>query len=466
MKRSEVFFGLIRIPLDFGLAVGAFFLAYKIRAIEHLSVFLKTPDLGSFPPTDEFFTLTFKGATLLIIILALFRLYTLKITVSFSSELRKIFLAAGIWLMAVITYYFLIREFPFSRLILLYSWLFVFVFLTTGRFLIHRIQKILMSYGIGKRKVCLVGEGKLAQILKQILGQQGIYEVQGIVVSLDELKMFHKRPKLDEVIQTKNLERAKAQEILDFCREHHIEYRFVPDLLEVSRTNVSIDTLDGIPLITLKKTPLEGWGSVMKRLFDIVFSVIFLVVLAPVFLFIAIAVKLDSKGPVFFYKDDEGKIMYRVGQYGRKIRCFKFRTMQVGTHYLRYSQEFQKHNLREGSPLVKIKDDPRITRAGKFLRKYSLDELPNLWNVFTGEMSLVGPRPHLTEEVSKYEGHHKFVHTIKPGITGIAQVSGRSDLPFEEEIRLDTFYIEHWSLLLDLKILVKTVFVLFRGYKE
>ena len=139
--------------------------------------------------------------------------------------------------------------------------------------------------------------------------------------------------------------------------------------------------------------------------------------------------------------------------------------MKSGTHHLRYTELAEK-NIRKDSPLVKIKDDPRITRVGRFLRRFSIDELPQLWNVVKGEMSLVGPRPHLPEEVANYERHHRFVLTIKPGITGLAQISGRSDLPFEKEVRLDTYYIENWSLLLDLKILLKTVGVVLRPYRE
>jgi len=139
--------------------------------------------------------------------------------------------------------------------------------------------------------------------------------------------------------------------------------------------------------------------------------------------------------------------------------------MYPNTHNLRYTELAEK-NIRNDGPLVKIKDDPRITKVGKFIRKTSIDELPNLWSVLIGDMSLVGPRPHLPEEVKKYEDKHKFVLTIKPGITGISQTSGRSDLPFEEEIRLDRYYIENWSILFDIKILIKTLIIIIKPFKE
>jgi lipopolysaccharide/colanic/teichoic acid biosynthesis glycosyltransferase len=139
--------------------------------------------------------------------------------------------------------------------------------------------------------------------------------------------------------------------------------------------------------------------------------------------------------------------------------------MVPNSHNLRYT-ELAHLNSREGTPMVKIKNDPRVTRLGRFLRKTSLDELPQLFNVLKGEMSLVGPRPHLPEEVAKYQKHHKFVLTIKPGITGMAQTSGRSDLDFEREVKLDTYYIENWSLLLDIKIIFKTLLIIFKKYEE
>ncbi len=178
----------------------------------------------------------------------------------------------------------------------------------------------------------------------------------------------------------------------------------------------------------------------------------------------ALMIKLDSRGPVFFSKLDDGSPLYRVGQAGKLFRYFKFRSMKPGMDSLRYS-ELSKLNMRSDSPLVKIKDDPRVTRIGKFIRRFSIDELSELFLVWIGSMSLVGPRPHLPEEVAKYQVHHKKVLTIKPGITGLAQVSGRSDLSFEDETRLDAYYIENWSLWLDLVILLRTPMAVFKSRK-
>jgi lipopolysaccharide/colanic/teichoic acid biosynthesis glycosyltransferase len=218
----------------------------------------------------------------------------------------------------------------------------------------------------------------------------------------------------------------------------------------------------GIPVVEVKKTPLDGWGRIIKRSFDIVVSFIIIIFISPIMLITVVLIKLDSFGPVFFSRKDDGSLLYRVGQGGRLIRYFKFRSMIPGADSMRYSELADK-NVRMGGPMVKIKDDPRVTRIGKFIRRFSIDELPELFLVLKGDMSLVGPRPHLPEEVARYEHHHKKVLTIKPGITGFAQVSGRSDLSFEDEVKLDTYYIENWSLLMDIAILFKTPLAVFKS---
>jgi len=174
-----------------------------------------------------------------------------------------------------------------------------------------------------------------------------------------------------------------------------------------------------------------------------------------------IAIKLDSKGPVFFTRRDDGSHVTRIGEGGKPFKYFKFRSMIPNTDSLRYT-ELADRNLRSDGPMVKIKDDPRVTRVGKFIRRWSVDELPELFLVFIGRMSLVGPRPHLPEEVAKYENYHRKALTVKPGITGLAQISGRSDLSFEEEVKLDVYYIENWNLMLDISILLRTPLAVFK----
>ncbi|MCC6643403.1 exopolysaccharide biosynthesis polyprenyl glycosylphosphotransferase, partial [Candidatus Peregrinibacteria bacterium] len=284
--------------------------------------------------------------------------------------------------------------------------------------------------------------------------------------NLENLQEIIEKHQIEKIIQCRDITDRQEGTLLDFCREHHLEYSFIPDQLEMHRTNIDIETPEGIPIITLKPTALDGWGRVIKRSFDLIGSLLLILILWPFMFIIALLIKLDDrKGTIIFKYLDDGSRVKRVGQRGKLFNFYKYRTMKPGTHNLRYT-ELAHLDTRQGTPMVKIKDDPRVTKIGKILRATSLDELPQLFNVLKGEMSLVGPRPHLPEEVAKYAKHHLFVLTVKPGITGLGQVSGRSDLDFEQEVKLDTYYIENWSLLLDLKILIKTVLVVFKKYEE
>lgn len=461
MKRSEILFGLLKIPVDFMAVVLASLAAYELRLLtEPIPFISKEIDYTQIPPLNEYLYFSFETAIALILVFTVARLYRLKSTSTFSRELKKVFWSILIWAMLIISYYFFAREFPFSRLAIVYSWIATVLFVTLGRALIKTIQRIFLRAGIGKRRILILGENNISKELIQTFEKDPNYKIIDIVnpQDLDKIVKISKEHHIEEIIQTTSNE-STAKEILSFCEEYHIEYTFVPDTLQVQRTNVDIKMIRGIPLITLKKTPLDGWGKITKRIADILVGTIVLIALSPIFLITAIAIRLDSKGKVFYSAK-------RIGTKGKPFTCHKFRSMLPNTHELRYSEELLKNNKRDGSPLVKIVNDPRVTRVGKFIRKFSIDELPQLWNVIKGDMSLVGPRPHLPEEVEKYARHHKFVLTIKPGITGLPQTSGRSDLDFEQEVKLDRYYIEHWSLILDIKTIFKTIWIVAKGYRE
>ncbi len=480
MKRSEIAFGLLRIPFDFLMTLLAFLLAYKIRSITDFIPGIRLPlDLGSFPPLNQYIQFSITSALVLLALSAYNKMYSLKWTTSISRELGQVAITTTGWFMLLIAYFFWLRTFPFSRLALIYTWLLTIIFISGGRSFIRLIQHFILRAGIGKKRILFVGDNLISKKLYKSLSKDNSFTCLGVIDenenskfglpflgSLKDLSKIIKKHEIEEIIQTKSdLKKEEAANLLEFCRENHLSFSFVPNLLEVQQTNVETIAISGIPVIKLKPTPLDGWGRVFKRIFDIIGASIGLIIFSPFFLIIAIAIKLDSKGTVFFKFLDDGTRVKRVGEHGKLFHFYKFRTMYPKTHNLRYTQ-LAAQNTRDGSPLVKIKNDPRITKVGKFLRKSSLDELPNFINVLKGEMSLVGPRPHLPEEVAKYQKHHKFVLTIKPGITGLAQISGRSDLKFEEEVRLDTFYIEHWSLWLDIKIILKTLLIPFKRYEE
>jgi len=245
-------------------------------------------------------------------------------------------------------------------------------------------------------------------------------------------------------------------ELVNFCHENHIVFKYIPNIYKTLTANFDIDIIGGFPLIELKRTRLDGWGRVIKRTFDIFASIIGLIVFSPLFAIVAMAIKLDTSGPIFAR-------LKRVSK-NKEFILYKFRGMIAydpdgGAESLKAS--LAAFNERKDGPLFKIKNDPRVTRVGKIIRKYRIDELAQFINILRGEMSLVGPRPHQPDEIEKYEKHHRKLLAIKAGATGLAQVSGSSDVPFEQEVALDTYYIENWSLWLDIKIILKTALKIF-----
>jgi exopolysaccharide biosynthesis polyprenyl glycosylphosphotransferase len=237
------------------------------------------------------------------------------------------------------------------------------------------------------------------------------------------------------------------------AREASVDIRVVPDLYDGLAWNSPIEYIGQFPTIPLHRGEVPVMGMVMKRLLDVAISSLALVMLAPVLLAIAIAVHTDSPGPVFYVSE-------RIGKKGRVFGCLKFRTMVRDAE--RRRTEVLHMNERD-SVLFKITNDPRITRMGRFLRKYSLDELPQLINVLRGDMSMVGPRPPIASEVKRYELNHLRRLDVVPGVTGLWQVQARQDPSFDSYISLDTAYIENWSLWLDIKILVRTIGVVVAG---
>ncbi|MBT6069014.1 sugar transferase [Candidatus Peregrinibacteria bacterium] len=483
MKKSEIIFGVLRIPVDFAMIALAFFTAYFIRQSHDLIPYYEqTPDLSSFPdPATYTNTVTVFGIVLLIL-LVIYKSYSFKIYNTYSREGKSILHAWLTWVGLILLYYFIIRDFPFSRLVIIFGWGGSFIFLLFGRALIKAIQKLLLKYDIGRRRIVIVGYNQLAKKILPQFVKDSQYQVVGIVNQrkiqdlklkkrkikflgkIDELKRIIKRYRIDEIIQTDTSIDVQNLEITDLCREMHIQHHFIPDQIQLHRTKIDIQIINNCPVISVKATPLEGWGKVNKRIFDVLFSTLALLVLSPFIILVSIIIKIDSHGPIFFTRLDNGFPVLRVGEKGRLFKFYKFRSMQDKSHGLRYTHLAEK-SKRKG-PFFKITDDPRITRVGKFIRKYDIDEWPNFWSVLKGDMGIVGPRPHLPDEVEKYDKHHRFVLSIKPGITGLAQVSGRSNLSAEEEMNLDTFYIENWSLWLDVKICFQTIWVIIRGKGE
>ena len=335
------------------------------------------------------------------------------------------------------------------------------------RILLHRRYE----RGLGTRNVLIVGTGPEAHALRHHLESirhlgytfKGFIDLPGtatagsaageVVGSLDTLFQHARKQFVDEIFFTSPCERGVVQKVLEQARILGVDLRVVPDMYDGLAWNSPIEYIGQFPTIPLHTGHVPEISLVLKRLFDLAFASSVLLILSPVLLALAIAVKIDSPGPVFYLSE-------RIGKKGRVFRCCKFRTMCVDAEKRR--AELMHMNERDGV-LFKITNDPRITRMGRILRKYSLDELPQFFNVLRGDMSVVGPRPPIASEVREYKLSHLRRLHVTPGITGLWQVQGRQDPSFNSYVSLDVSYIDNWSLWLDFKIILRTVGVVFAG---
>lgn len=450
MKKSDLVFTSILLPVDYlmillaGLSV--YFLRFQTLAALRPVIF----ELDFF----KYFRVVLLIGLLWLPIFALNGLYRIG-RQRFSQEFVKIFSAVTVGAMLIVLVIFFRRELFSSRFIVLAGWLAAIIFVSLGRLIIHFIYLLTFNRGVGLESVLILGGGSLANNLIQTMEGRGFgYKVVDNPKSVEEIinQWSDRAREINLIIQADpNLPKEDIIALVGFCNEHQITFKYVADSFGTLLANIKIETLAGIPLVEIKRTALDGWGRIVKRGFDLSFASLGLFILWPIFLLIAILIKIDSSGSVFVRLD-------RVGQRGKNFKLYKFRSMVKNAHQMK--EQLLPYSEREG-PLFKMKNDPRITKVGRFLRKWSLDELPQLFNVVRGEMSLVGPRPHEPEEVAKYKKYQKQLLTIKPGITGLAQISGRSNLPFDEEAELDIYYMEYWSLGSDLQILIKTIPVVF-----
>ncbi len=468
MKRSELFFGAILVPIDFLALVAAAVLAYFLRVSETAQQ-VRPAVFALDLPLAEYVQIVSLIAFFIIGVFAIQGLYALTVTRKAMDEFTRIFSGISIGVMALIVYIFLRAELFQSRFILLAAYLLAIAFVSFGRYIVRRIQQHLLQRGFGIHRVVLAGNGQFAERLKEIfemrpyLGYRVVGEIEDI--NWDALEQIYRLKGIDEVIQTNpSLTDNFNMVILDFCEQYKIDYKYIPNLFETYAANVNYRLIGSVPILELSRTPLDGWGRIVKRVVDVFGAIVGLIILAPLFLAVALAIKRQSPGPIFYRQT-------RVGRNMMPFEVYKFRSMYmeycVGPRYggkkaeEKYRELREKNNERKDGPLFKMRNDPRITKVGRFLRRTRIDELPQLINVLIGDMSLIGPRPHLPEEVKQYGKPHRRLFTIKPGMTGMAQVAGNAGLPFQEEAKLDIAYIENWSLRLDIVLLLKTMKILF-----
>ena len=421
-------------------------------------------------------------------------LYRIRGEFSFVDDGFRVFKATAIGSLLIVAAAFLyrggftFRAFSYARGVFVFDFIFALTFIGLIRYAIRTVQTIVRKREINLIPTLVVGRGTEASLFikemreRPALGYRVIgvvdtkpvegldrrfYEGVPVVGSLAGLTDAIRDSGANEVIITDAEVNGDALfEVMMRCgRRRGVEFRIAPTLFNCLPRKTEIDQIGVMPMIRLFREPLSTGARLVKRSFDLVVSALAIALLFPLWLLIALLIKLDSTGPIFYTQE-------RVGMDGRLFLVIKFRTMKAGADpevHKEYQRAYiagraEANSVDGGKPTYKLLADPRITRIGKVLRRTSLDEVPQLLNVLMGDMSLVGPRPPIPYEVEAYELWHRKRLDMKPGLTGLWQVSGRNQLPFEEMVRLDLFYIENWSLLLDLKIILRTGLVMLEGF--
>lgn len=364
-----------------------------------------------------------------------------------------------------------------ARLVAVYALVISFLLVVLERELLRSLRSQMFKYGVGTNRVLLIGSSSaVADIARNIADtKKSGYHVVAIAgpksVVPYELNISH-YPKVESalkfidsdhittIIQTDLYDsQERNQRILSAAQMRHISYNFIPGEPEFYSGKNTVDVFLGYPLISVSQTPLIGWGEVVKFCFDTVVSLLIIIVLSPVFLLLIILQKILNPGPIFY-------VSKRLSRFSEPIGLIKFRSMSAKYGKKDASLEFEEMGrpdlAEEYRKNHKVENDPRITRFGHFLRQTSLDELPQFFNVLKGDLSLVGPRPILPQEVNFARNKTALLHSVKSGVTGLWQVSGRSNLDFDERIELELFYAQNWTFWLDIKILLKTVAVVIR----
>ena len=450
---------------DFLALVAAFVGGYGLRASSHTPV--------AHPIPAHTYTAVFLGVLpFWILIFALLGLYNSNIYEKRFSELPRLFVGSFIGLTFVIFWNFISVTpiFP-SKLVPIYGFVLAFLFLIVFRNIARFVRGQLFGYNRGLNRVLIVGNTEMSRELIDWLvdSRHSGYKVVGVIggkravnghaqlpvyAYFSQFLKENADPNLHSIIQTElYADEPRNAELLTYAQEHHATYRFVPGNTELFVGNVAVELFRGsTPVITVRQTALFGWGRIVKRLFDIVIGSLLVLILSPLFLIVAIVIKLSGGGAVFFRQT-------RLTRFNQEFRVFKFHTQ-----YSKYDGTPEEGFAKMGRPdlLEKFRangnylpNDPRVTPIGRFLRSTSLDELPQLFNVIKGDLSLVGPRALIPSDLAEYKKRHTIL-SVKSGITGLAQVSGRNNIPVEERRKLDLYYAQNWTFWLDIVILLKT----------
>ncbi len=469
-NNTSLFYNVCLVIGDFIAITIAFSIAYILR------VTLSHQPLSANVHAHTYLFVLVSLLPFWILIFAVLGLYNSRIHEKRFSELGRLIIGSFIGILFVISYGYLTNTaiFP-ARLVTLYGFGLAFFFVFFFRTLARGLRRELFSYGIGINNVLIIGDTHLSRELIDSLSDTAItgYRVLGVVggvkhpldkdLDLPQFKSFteaiHRLSKrqLHTIVQTELYPEAdRNDEILTFAQEQHVAYRFVPGNSELFVGNIEVDLFQAVPVIAVHQTALIGWGRVVKRLTDLLLGGFLLVIVSPLILVITVAEYASGSGSVFFRQA-------RLTRFNQQFKVFKFRSQYRKYDGTTPEQAFKKMGRPELAQQYRengdyLQGDPRVTPLGRFLRRTSLDELPQLINVVRGELSLVGPRALIPEELAIYAKRHAIL-SVKSGMTGLAQVSGRRDISFEERRKLDLFYVQNWSFWNDMVILIKTVWI-------
>lgn len=480
MKRSEIFFTILLLPIDFVALTAAFIFSYLLRnklahnpeVLAKLSHVFQFDPVAQLPSFNSYWHFSILLTLLFVVIFAFSGLYIIRTAHLGFRELPKIIYAVSAAISAIILISFFLRIFLLPRLLILFVWIFAILFVGIGRLIIRLIQRNLFRLNIGVIRVGVFGNNQTAyNAEKQIknLKLRGFVLQRTYKVSeVSQAKSDMQKLEIDQIIiSDQSISDESLKDLYEFSIDHHIRFSYIPSLFELSTSaRTSIRDLYGFPIIEIKTTPLDGWGRVFKRLFDIVFSLIAIIILSPLLLIIVILHQIVMPGPLIFKHK-------RIGIGGKGLSIYKFRSMKWEwcdqtvrdgvsglERFNRYLSDHPKA-AKEWQATQKLKHDPRTASFGVFLRKSNLDELPQFFNVLFGHISLVGPRPIVQSELEKFGKKAGRIFSVKPGLTGLWQVLGRNDLSYEDRVRLNVYYVENWSFWLDISIILRTIGVLF-----
>jgi exopolysaccharide biosynthesis polyprenyl glycosylphosphotransferase len=368
---------------------------------------------------------------------------------------QKVVTGVSLGMIILLAGIFFYRGVSYSRLVVAIIWVSAIIMVWGERLILHSILRKLFRRGIGARRVAMIGKGTTADILERVLNSRpelghnlvGWFSPEPSTSERTNLGVWEnvrevvRKYEIDAIIVAlEDDDRKIISQGLTACEGMNVEFLYAPSVLPLAHPQLRVAELEGIPLLKVKGITLQGWNAVVKRIFDIVLSAISIIILSPVLLITAILIKLSSRGPVFYRQR-------RVGLDGREFDCLKFRSMRSDAE-------------QTTGPVWAVKADPRVTWVGKIIRRVSIDELPQLWNVLKGEMSVVGPRPERPHFVSQF--HQQIPgylerHRVRSGLTGWAQVNGlRGDTSIELRTQYDIYYVEHWSLGFDIQIIFRT----------